>query len=213
MEVKRDQMRLQTAEDGKWAKVTVLSKLVQQENINMKRKLEEMLRLVKAVVKWDLDSESGYAAFGNFAREVGIKKENLMYYVNAYQASGKSGLKALTYKKTMPETVRIEATKELNEFLSARLPRNEHAGQLWFQVVAKDNRITVAEKRPLFGDPSQSSTSEFVQLRYTDYDGKWHIYWKRASGKWWPYVPHRKIESFNDCLHELGQDLFHCFWG
>lgn len=172
-----------------------------------------MLRLAETAAKWDLDSENGYAAFQNFAREVGIKSENLMYYVNAYQANDGSGLKALTYKKPMPEQVRIEATGKLNEFLSAKLPRNEHAGQLWFQVVAKDNQITAAERRPLFADPSQSSTSEFVQLRYTDYDNKWHMYWKRASGKWWPYVPSCKIESFDDCLRELDDDPSHCFWG
>ena len=39
-----------------------------------------------------------------------------------------------------------------------------------FQVTAKDNRITGAEKRPLFGDSAQSSCIDSFQVRYTDFD-------------------------------------------
>ena len=101
----------------------------------------------------------------------------------------------------------------MNEYFAARLPQNEHAGKLWFRVVAKDNRITAAERRPYFRDHSRTTTSEFSQVRYTDYDGKWHLYWKRASDKWWPYVPTREIHSIDDCLAELEADPRHCFLG
>lgn len=179
----------------------------------MRREFEEMLQLAKTAAKWDLDSEDGCAAFREFAEEVGIKEEQLAYYLNAYQAAGESGLRALTYKKPMPEAVRIEMSQKMNEYFAARLPKNEHEGKLWFQVVAKDNRISASERRPYFQDPSKTTTSEFFQVCYTDYDGKWHLYWKRASGKWWPYVPTRKINSIDDCLAELEADPRHCFLG
>ena len=179
----------------------------------MRRRSEEILHLAETAAQWDLDTDEGYEKFRFFALENGIKEGNLAYYLNAYQAAGESGLKALTYKKPMPEEVRIEATRKMNEYFAARLPQNEHAGKLWFQVVARDNRITAAERRPYFRDHSKTTTSEFFQVRYTDYDGKWHLYWKRASGKWWPYVPTREIHSIDDCLAELEADPRHCFLG
>ncbi len=179
----------------------------------MRRGFEEILQLAETASKWDLDTNEGYEKFRFFALENGVKEENLVYYLNAYQAAGESGLKALTYKKPISEEVRIEASRKMNEYFAARLPKNEHAGKLWFQVVVKDNRITASERRPYFQDPSKTTTSEFFQVRYTDYDGQWHLYWKRASGKWWPYVLTRKIESIDDCLVELESDPRHCFLG
>ena len=85
----------------------------------MRRGFEEILQLAKTAAQWNLDSEKDYEAFREFAEEVGIKEEQLAYYLNAYQASGESGLKALTYKKPMPEAVRIEATRKMNEYFAA----------------------------------------------------------------------------------------------
>lgn len=180
----------------------------------MRRGFEEVLQLAEAVSKWDLDSEEGYAAFRKFARQARIKEGQLAYYLNAYEAAGESGLQALTYKNSMPENVRVEATRKINEFLSARLPKNQNVvNKVWFQVIAKDNRITGAEKRPLFADPTQTSCVDCFQVRYTDFDKRWHLYWKRASGKWWPYVPDEEVKTIEDCLRELKQDNSGCFWG
>ena len=71
----------------------------------MKRSFEEILQLAKTAAKWDLNSEEGYESFQEFAHGARIKEEQLAYYLNAYQAAGESGLKALTYKNPMPENV------------------------------------------------------------------------------------------------------------
>src|SRR3989338_7005168 len=123
----------------------------------MRRGFKDILQLAQTAAQWDLDTDEGYAKFRFFALENGIKEANLAYYLNAYQAAGESGLKALTYKKPMPEDVRIEATRKMNEYFSERLPQNEHAGKLWFQVVARDNRITAAERWPYFQDSSKTT--------------------------------------------------------
>jgi hypothetical protein len=151
----------------------------------MRHKFEEILQLAKTAAKWDLDSDEGYAATRKLAREAKINKDQLVYYVNAYQAAGESGLKALTYKMPMPEKIRLEATHKISEFLLKHLPQNHHKDKIGFQIVAKGNRITASEKRPLFEDSKQSSCVEFFQVRYTDFDQRWHLYWKRLSGKWW----------------------------
>ena len=180
----------------------------------MRRRFEEVLQRAETAANWDLDTEQGYMAIRKLAREVGINKDQLTYYVSAYQASGKSGLKALAYRKPMPDGVRITSVHKVNEFLAARLPEKVNAAnRVGFQVITKNNRITVAEKRPLFSDPSQASCIECFQIRYTDFDQRWHLYWKRLSGKWWPYIPGASVISVEDCLREIKKDAHGCFWG
>ena len=66
---------------------------------SMRRGFEEILQLAATAAKWDLDTEKDYEAFREFSREAGIKEEQPAYNLNAYQANGESGLKALTYKE------------------------------------------------------------------------------------------------------------------
>ena len=180
----------------------------------MRRTFDEIFRLSQIAAKWDLNTEEGDAAIRRLARDEKINKDQLVYYANAYEAAGESGLKALTHKKSMPGEMRTAALRKVNEFLVARLPTQQNAAnKIGFQVIAKDNRITVAEKRPLFGDPTQASCVECFQIRYTDCDQRWHLYWKRLSGKWWPYVPNTSVITVEDCLREIKEDAFGCFWG
>ncbi len=58
-----------------------------------------------------------------------------------------------------------------------------------------------------------TSCSEFCQMRYTDFDRRWHLYWKRKTGKWWPYVPKKDVYTINDCIREIDEDGWGCFWG
>jgi len=118
--------------------------------------------LVKKAAKIDLDTDRGYVEFLKIAKESGLTKERLEYYTNAYEASGESGLRALSYRKRMPEDIRC---------------------------------------------------SEFCQMRYADFDNRWHLYWKRKTGKWGPYVPKKTVYTISDCLREVDEDGWGCFWG
>jgi len=177
------------------------------------RSFKEILRLARQTAKFALDEDEGYDRMRFLALEEGMKRETLEYYGNAYQAAGESGVRALSYKKRMPENIRVEAVKVVNKFLLNRLPKNLPAGAIWFQSVAKDNHITALEKRPLLGDPTQFSAVEIFQIRYTDYDQWWHLYWKRLSGKWWPYIGKKEVKFVEDCLREVENDDSGCFWG
>ena len=168
--------------------------------------------LVKKAAKIDLDTDSGYVEFLKIAKESGLSKERLEYYTNAYEASGESGLRALSYRKRMPEDIREAALGRINHYLSVRVP-SHLTSKIGFLVKAQYTRIIIAEKRPLFGDSSSTSCSEFCQMRYTDFNNRWHLYWKRKTGKWWPYVPKNAVYTINDCLKEVDEDGWGCFWG
>jgi len=168
--------------------------------------------LIKKATKINLDSDSGYVEFIKLAKENGLAKERLEYYANAYEATGDSGLRALSYRKRMPEGIRKSALLKVNSYLSGRIPTSLKS-EIGFLVKVQYNRITIAEKRPLFKDPSQTSCIAFCQMRYTDFDNHWHIYWKRKTGKWWPYIPQKTVYTIKDCLRELDEDICGCFWG
>ena|SRR3989338_2376942 len=177
-----------------------------------KRNFDDIVRIAKEATRINVDTDEGYGNFRSLAKREGVDHNSLMYYTNAYEAVDESGIKALSYRKRMPEDVRIKAVHKVNEFLMERIPK-ELSEKIGFQVEAKDNRITLAEKRPYFADKSRATCSEFAQLRYTDYDKRWHLYWMRASGKWWPYIPRRQVKTVNDCIREISHDTYGCFWG
>ncbi|MFH1868482.1 MAG: DUF3024 domain-containing protein [Candidatus Omnitrophota bacterium] len=168
--------------------------------------------LIKKAAKINLDLESGYIEFIRLAKENGLAKERLEYYTNAYESAGDSGLRSLSYRKRMPEGIRKSALSKVNIYLSGRIPAHLKS-EIGFLVKVKHNRITIAEKRPLFKESSTASCIEFCQMRYTDFDNRWHIYWKRKTGKWWPYIPQKTVYTIKDCLRELDEDICGCFWG
>ncbi len=168
--------------------------------------------LIKKAAKLDVDTDSGYYEFLKIAKKSNLGRERLSYYSNAYEAAGDSGLRALSYRKRIPEEIRENAVEEINKYLYNKVPP-KHRSKIGFLVKAQYNRITIAEKRPLFGDPARTSCSEFCQMRYTDFDNRWHLYWKRKTGKWWPYVPKNDVYTINDCIREVDEDGWGCFWG
>jgi len=112
----------------------------------------------------------------------------------------------------MPDEVRNNVTKQIDQFLKKTIPSHV-TEKIGFQVTLKDNRVTLAEKRACFTDKTRATCCDFAQLRYTDYDNRWHLYWQRASGKWWPYVPGKAATTVADCIREIEEDVFGCFWG
>ena len=177
-----------------------------------KRSFAEICRVAKKAAEYDVDTDQGYIDFRALASREGINHNYLIYYTNAYEAAEESGVRALSYKKRMPEDVRHAATQKIERFLLTRLPK-DCPDKLWFRTQVKDNRIILSERRPYFMDNNRTTTSDFAQLRYTDYDKRWHLYWKRASGKWWPYVPGKDARTVDDCIREITNDGFGCFWG
>ena len=160
----------------------------------------------------NIDTDKGQEAFYNMAKESGLGEMWLGYYSNAYEAAGESGLKAPSYRRKMPDGIRKEAMGKISKYLSDKVPSHLRS-EIGFLVKAQNNRITISEKRPLFSDPSLTSCVEACQVRYTDFDNRWHLYWMRKFHKWWPYIPQKPIYTIKDCIKEIEKDAWGCFWG
>lgn len=178
----------------------------------MKLSFNEKLLWAKKAAQLNVETDCGQEEFYKMAKESGLGEKWLSYYANAYEAAGESGLQALSYRKKMPEGIRKEAMEKINKYLSRRVPLHLRS-EIGFLVKSQSNIITAYEKRPLFSGPSKTSCIEVLQVRYTDFDNRWHLYWMRKFGKWWPYVPKRPIFTIEDCIREVDADAWGCFWG
>ncbi len=168
----------------------------------MGQDLSKLLFWAKKAAMIDLETDLGQEDFYKMAKESGLEEKRLTYYANAYEAAEESGLRALSYRKRMPEGIRKEAMEKINKFLSLRVPYHLRS-EIGFLVKSQSNKITAYEKRQLFTDPSQTSCVEVFQVRYTDFDNRWHLYWMRKFGKWWPYVPKKTIFTIGDCSGKI----------
>ena len=76
-----------------------------------------------------------------------------------------------------------------------------------------NQKVVISEERP-FRDPSaQWIVLEIAKLRYVRTRNEWQLYWKRASGKWWPYEPHSRSKTLAAMIEEIDVDSYGCFFG
>lgn len=178
----------------------------------MSRSFEELVFWGKQAADLDMESEEGKSKFYMMAKKSGLGTRQLAYYSNAYDAAGESGIKALSYRKKMPTHIREQAVKRIEKYISEKIPAHLQS-QIKLTMKVYGNAITVYEKRPLRTDPCQWSSLAVFQVRYTDYDNRWHLYWMRVFHKWWPYRPVTTMYTIDDCIREVEEDGWGCFWG
>jgi hypothetical protein len=194
-------------------KVRLMQKrLTGKKRKDRQRSFSNKLMWAKKATSLDVESDEGYWQFRELAKKSGLGKRRLEYYSNAYEAAGESGLRALSYRKKMPRHIRGKAVKKIDKFISERIPEDLQS-KIRLTQKSPVNTITVYERRPYFSDPSRWSSLEVFQVRYTDYDNRWHLYWMRVFHKWWPYVPRLPVYTIDDCIWEVDEDVWGCFWG
>lgn len=163
----------------------------------------EIEKIVKATIE-AMDIYGGDRGFMESMRRFNLGEEKLELWISAYEAGGISGIRALTENFTPDKKIMAGALKQINDFFQASWPA------LQYRVVRRQNRITISIK-----NKGQNSFYDLCQLRYTPFDGMWHLYWKRSNGKWCPYVS--DFENIGGLLWKtlylLKLDEFGCFFG
>ena len=162
------------------------------------------------------DPQEDTSHFEQLARESGLGTRCLTYYANAYEAAGESGIRALTYRRKPLQNIMQAARAIIDKYLGEQsniLQSKSLHEQIEYETKIIGNRITAYEKRSFYKDPAQITRLAVFQVRYTDYDKRWHLYWMRKFNIWWPYIPNQPVFTINDCLQEIDQDNWGCFWG
>ncbi len=69
------------------------------------------------------------------------------------------------------------------------------------------------EIRPIWNKPDQIQHIEFAKIRFYKSRQEWHLYWKRASGKWEGYEPFPKATHLEKIIAIINEDKHGCFYG
>lgn len=183
-----------------------------EQGFIMSRSFENLVYWARKAAALDTETEEGESKYYLMAKKSGLGMRQLGYYSNAYEAAGESGIRALSYRKKMPENIRENAEKKVKQYISEKIPA-KFQSKVRLAMRVRGNAITVFEERPLRTDPSAWSSMPIFQVRYIDYDDRWHLYWMRVFNKWWPYTPKAAVYTIDDCIGEVEEDIWGCFWG
>jgi len=89
---------------------------------------------------------------------------------------------------------------------------------LWYEYEIDKQDVIIIEKRPFWDQNDLERKDLFTaldvaKLKYIRSENKWGLYWKRASGKWYPYEMEKYTEKLEDFVKEIAKDPYGCFFG
>lgn len=169
-----------------------------------RRSLDDMRRIAMEVAPFIEDTSD----LERYARKQGLTINEIVYYLNAYEAGGDEGLEAIRNPDIIPVDVARHAvkvvTKTLEEFLT---PDNT------CRITDEGTAIGVYEiQERMNGDRYLFSICQF---RLTLDTGHWHLYWMRKFDAWWPYPLPERGQRFalRARLQQVLENENGCFWG
>ncbi len=100
----------------------------------------------------------------------------------------------------------------VRDFCERRVPQ-EVRDQVRLLYTVEGQNVIICESRPNWRDPSKWQEADVAKLRYVAVSDEWKLYWKRASGKWWPYKTRTRSTTLSAMLTEIDGDEYGCFFG
>lgn len=67
--------------------------------------------------------------------------------------------------------------------------------------------------RPIFDRPDEHIEESIAKMQYVRSKDTWHLFWKRADGKWHRYPPCPEAKSLAAALGVIDKDPNGCFFG
>ena len=167
------------------------------------RSIETMRRLAEDMMRIEDDSDL-YV----YAAEHHLPANELVYYLNAYEAGGDAGLEAIRNPDIIPPEVARAAIKTIAGILDAHF---EH--RLPYRLTDEGTAIGVYQIQER--DDGDRYLFRICQLRLTLATHQWHLYWLRKFGAWWPYSLPETGRRFTlrARMQQVLEDWDGCFWG
>ena len=167
------------------------------------RTIVKMRRIAQDAMSFGDDD----AAFYAYAAERKLTVDEIVYYLNAYEAGGDEGLRALRAPDIIPPEVAHKARKTIAAMLE------EWSPNLSYRTTDEGTAIGVYEiQQRQSGD---KYLFEICQLRWIAASNHWHLYWMRSFDAWWPYALPRqgRKHTLRARMQQVLEDEFGCFWG
>jgi hypothetical protein len=168
------------------------------------RSLETMRRIALDALSFADDDDAFYA----YADAHHLTVNEVVYYLNAYEAGEDAGLEAIRNPDIIPPEVAQRAIKTVSRTLDAHFQ-----GRLPYSITDEGTGIGVYEiQQRMNGDRYLFA---ICQLRLTLASQQWHLYWMRKFDAWWPYPPSETGRRFTlkARLQEVLEDVDGCFFG
>ena len=167
------------------------------------RSIETMRRIARDAMGLGDDG----AAFDAYAEQHKHTVDEIVYYLNAYEAGGDEGLHALR----APDIIPLEVAHRARKTIAAML--EEWSPALPYRTTDEGTAIGICEIQQR--QSGEKYLFEICQLRLTVTSMHWHLYWMRSFDAWWPYpLPRQgRKHTLRARLRQVLEDEFGCFWG
>ena len=169
------------------------------------RSIEDMRRIALDALRFGDDD----AEFYTYAAQHGLTVNEIVYYLNAYEAGGDAGLQAIRCPDIIPPNIAQQAIKTI----AATLDRH-FEGRMPYRLTDEGTAIGVYEIQERW-QSNEKYLFEICQFRLTLETNQWHLYWFRKFDAWWPYpLPETGPKyTLKARLQQVLEDRFGCFWG
>ena len=167
----------------------------------------ESVRLI-ALDVLDFADDDDPVVWYAYAAQHHLTVNEVVYYLNAYEAGGDAGLQAILNPDIIPPEVARRTTKTIAKTLDQHF-----GGRLRYRVTDEGTAVGLYEiQQRMDGEEYLFPT---CQLRLTLTTNQWHLYWMRKFNAWWPYplpkAGHRY--TLKARLQQVLEDEDGCFWG
>jgi hypothetical protein len=167
------------------------------------RSLERMRHIALDAMEFGDDD----AAFHTYAAEHKLTVNEMVYYLNAYEAGGDVGLQAIRNPDIIPPKVARKAMRTIAAMLDAYFE-----GRLPYRLTDEGMAVGVYQIQQRMS--GEKFLFPICQLRMTVASNQWHLYWMRAFDAWWPHSLPRTGRKFTlrARIQQLLEDEYGCFW-
>ncbi len=140
-----------------------------------------------------------------FCDEEGLDLQELTGWSTAYETGGELGVIAML-DQWSPDKETLKLWKEL---LKSEL---KHFRPRRLRMRSDANWITVDEVKPLTSKSIvHTPVFQLRAVRGKSDTERWFLYWRRASGSWWPYAGNPSFDTIREAVGEVVKDPYRCF--
>jgi len=166
------------------------------------RDIATMRRIAQDAMAFEDDTE-----FYTYAGDHHLTVNEIVYYLNAYEAGGDVGLEAIRNPDIIPPDQARRAIKSISRILD-----DHFQGELPYRLTDEGTAVGIYEIQ------QRANCYEYLfpicQLRMTVATSQWHLYWMRKFGAWWPYSLPETGRRFTLTarMEQVLEDKWGCFW-
>lgn len=147
----------------------------------------------------------GIDELGTFCDEQGLPLADVTSWSTAWETGGRLGVQALVVHSRSTADQARRWKEEVRVGTKLFRPR-------LLRVLEDGNHFTIEVVKPLTA--KQVIYTPWFQLRVvTEADGaeRWFLFWRRASGEFWPYAGRTVFRSATEAAAEVQRDPHRCF--